>query len=318
MDDRRNRPQDSSSSGTASPRVEPRGRLQVPMGLLDKLAMVLERLGPSLGYNLFLRLEGPLDPDRLRGAAIACFEDFPVLKARVLQRRGRYLFDVSHRPSAPDGEEAFSFHDWSSGAADDHELLCGLVNEPLDIVAGPQLKVMLARVSERDHWLGLKMSHTVGDGVSGIVLMRALASRYETPRERSASPGRLEPRGLRRVLKGIPASRYRAWIRARLSSSAEAPAGRDRGADTPYLVQSIARYGGGNRDLRLGFHVLALSEGELDSLEEAGRSLGVRPIEVALGCMLRALCRYNERRGVAGEAIGLGFPSTSVLLRVSP
>jgi hypothetical protein len=106
--------------------------------------------GSEPGVQPLLRLRGPLDPDRLRGAAIACFEDFPVLKARVLQRRGRYLFDVSHRPSAPDAEEAFSFHDWSSGAADGHELLRGLVNEPLDIVAGPQLKVLLARVSERD------------------------------------------------------------------------------------------------------------------------------------------------------------------------
>lgn len=309
MDDRRNRRHDSSSSGTAPPGVEPPGAPRVPMGLLDKLAMVLERLGPSLGYNLFLRLEGPLDLDRLRDAAVACFEDFPILKARVLQRRGRYLFDISHRPSAPDRDEVFSFHDWSAGAAaDEHELLRRLVNEPLDIVAGPQLKVMLARLSDREHWLGLKMSHTVGDGVSGIVLMRALASRYETPRERTALPGRMEARGLRCVLKGIPSSRYRAWLRARLSSNAGPPAERDRGGDTPYLVQNIARYGGGNRGVRLGFEVLALSEGELDALEEAARSLGTKPIEVAVGCMLRALCLYNERRDVVGGSYRIGIP----------
>ena len=284
------------------------GPRRVSLGLLDKVAMVLERVGPSSGVNLFLRLQGPLDAERLAAAVLATFEQYPVLKARILQRRSRYFFDVSHRRGPPERQEVWCYRHLpasADGGAACRDFERWFVNQPLDIMGGPHFNAALVRVSAEEHRLCLKISHTVCDGVGAVVLMRSLASHYlagAPPAGVATEQGLLPSRSLGRVLGRVPARLYWRWAKGRVGT-----ARRPRGA-TPYLIQNLAGYGAGDRGPRLGFEVLALGEEDLGILARAARSLHAKLIEVAIGCALRALYRYNEARGVPPGTYRVGIP----------
>lgn len=286
---------------------------RVPLGLIDKLSMVHEVLLPGLGENALLRLEGTLDAEVLARAFLAVFRQFPICRARIVAQGWRYFFDISHAGGPPARHEVWSYEDLSredARHAIDRERRREFVNQPLRIMEGPQVRALLIRLSEGEHRLCLKMSHTVFDGTSAMLLLSAVASNYT---RMLADPtydppeGSLLPRNLSRLLRNIPGEAASRWIREGLKTCrARRPAG-GRSA-TPYVIQDITGYNPKNRNVRIGFEVLRLGKTEIEIIERAAATLDAKSVEVFVGCILRAFYLYNDRRGVSHGVYKVAIP----------
>lgn len=294
--------------------MERKGRIeQVRLGLIDKLSLVHEVLLPNLGENALIHLKGPLDGDILARAFLALFLQFPICRARIVPKGWRYSFDISHARGMPGIEDVWSYRDLNKEQdrpAADRSLQREFVNQSLSIMEGPQVRGLLIRLAENEHRLCLKMSHTVFDGVSAMLLLSAMAGNYTqmladptyTPPE-----GSLQERSLGRLLRNIPRATYIGWMREQAKTWVASNPARGQSA-TPYAIQDITGYNPKNLNARTGFEVLRLGETEIAILEKTATALQAKSVEVCICCILRALYRYNDRRGIRHGIYRVGIP----------
>ncbi|WP_306369248.1 non-ribosomal peptide synthetase [Nocardiopsis sp. CC223A] len=202
------------------------------------------------------RIRGPLDPARLRAAADALLRDHPGLRVGFLT----------------DGEDLVQFVPaavparWAeadvSGAADPGAELEGLcareLATPFDLAHPPLIRFTLVRRADDDHTLVATDHHTLLDGWSTPLFLRALFDRYADP----AAPA--------------PALGFRdhlAWLASRDAEAADAAWRAELdGLDGPTLIAPGApAHGGAGQDVLTG----ALGEESTGALSAAARGLGV-------------------------------------------
>jgi NRPS condensation-like uncharacterized protein len=286
---------------------------RMPLGLIDTLSLVHEVLLPNYGENALIHLQGVLDEEVLGRAFLALFREFPICRARIVAKGWRYTFDISHAREGPGIDDVWSYRDLrkeQDPPAADRDLQREFVNHPLRIMAGPQVIGLLVRLGEEEYRLCLKMSHTVFDGVSAMLLLGALANNYGRMLEDPAfepGEGSLQERSLGRLLRKIPRKAYVGWIREQARTWGVSILTRREPA-TPYAIQDITNYNPKNLKARTGFEVLRLGETEIDLLEKAATALQAKSVEVCICCILRALYRYNDRRGVRHGSYRVGIP----------
>ncbi|MFW6640876.1 amino acid adenylation domain-containing protein [Nocardiopsis algeriensis] len=210
------------------------------------------------GHNAYTaqsvtRVEGPLDAARLRRAADALLRDFPNLRAGFWADGDDIVQFVPEQVAARWHETDLS---QDPGALE--ELCARELATPFDLTSPPLVRFTLVRLDEEVHALVATDHHTLLDGWSTPLFLRALFDRYTDP----AAP--VPPTGLRDHL---------AWLAARDTEAAD-NAWRAELADVdgPTLIAPGASAHGGQ-----GQRVLtaALSPEASARAAETARDLGV-------------------------------------------
>ncbi|MDN0197615.1 condensation domain-containing protein [Streptomyces sp. S.PNR 29] len=175
----------------------------------------LYRDGEQASYVLqdTLEFEGPLDADRLAGAATAVFARHPALRAGFWMRpRTGQLVQVVGKAAEPTlttvdltGAEA------ARRDTELRELLAGELRRRHDLAKPPLLRGVLVRLGPEHHVLALTYHHILLDGWSSSLLLKEIIDGYDrslTPAEAAAAPN--------------PYRAYGAWLASRDRAAAEA------------------------------------------------------------------------------------------------
>ena len=209
------------------------GHTTVPASFAQRRLWFLDRLEPgSPVYNLpaRVRLEGALDPARLRWSLSAVRQRHEALRTTFAARDGEPVQRI-HPPS----EVELPLVDLG-GLADPLAAAEGIgaldAVRPFDLASGPLLRTTLLRLGPGDHVLLLTVHHIVWDGASLNVFIRELSALYR------GAPALAEPavqyadysEWQRRRLQGEGLERHLAYWRQRL---ARAPATLDLPTDRP-------------------------------------------------------------------------------------
>ena len=136
--------------------------------------------GGSRQYHISsaLRLKGQLDRNALQGALDAIVARHEVLRSRFVSASGTASQIVD--PPAPVRMHAL---DLAAAPRDRREArMAAMIAEgaaaPFDLSADPMLRMMLVRMAEDEHVLGLTMHHIASDGWSTGVLIREFTQLY--------------------------------------------------------------------------------------------------------------------------------------------
>ncbi|RKG94450.1 amino acid adenylation domain-containing protein, partial [Corallococcus carmarthensis] len=296
----------------------------LPLSFAQQRLWFLDQLTPDdSSYNLpvALRLIGRLDVEALRRAFEALVARHEALRTTFFEEEGQ-PFQRIHAPA----EWALPVEDLSSleESARDAETLRLATREarqPFHLVHGPLLRTALLKLAEEAHVLLVTMHHIVSDGWSMGVLIRELASLYE-----SFSGGRapsLPPLPVRYAdfalwqrqwLQGETLDAQLGYWKRQLAgapSALELPTDRPRPAD---------------KSLRGATLPVHFASELTDSLRSLAQSEGATPFMLLLSAFQLLLSRYSGQDDVsvgspiAGrthtEAEGLiGFFVNTLVLR---
>ncbi|SHJ42395.1 non-ribosomal peptide synthase domain TIGR01720/amino acid adenylation domain-containing protein [Nocardiopsis flavescens] len=202
------------------------------------------------------RVRGPLDPERLRAAADALLRDHPGLRAGFLADGGDLVQFVPAAVSA-----RWSGTDLSGADDPEAELdaLCAReLATPFDLAHPPLIRFTLVRRADDDHTLVATDHHTLLDGWSTPLFLRALFDRYADPATPAPALGFRDH--LARLATRDADAADAAW-RAELG-----------GLDGPTLLAPGApAHGGAGQEVLTG----ALAQESTGALTAAARDLGV-------------------------------------------
>lgn len=194
-----------------------------PLSSGQRQLWLLQRLEPdSAAYNILfaLRVDGPLDVDRLRAALGAVLDRHEVLRTSYPQRDGDPVQVV-----APPGGHELPVVDLSEQPATAREealdrLLAEETREPFDLTTGPVLRARLVRMAVEEHVLLLSVHHIAFDGGSSERFFAELAACYARREAELPAPGTQYPHWAARQDRDGHDADLEFW-RARL---ADAPA----------------------------------------------------------------------------------------------
>ncbi|MFI8219198.1 condensation domain-containing protein [Streptomyces sp. NPDC085932] len=235
--------------------------------------------------RLVLRLEGPLDPGRLRTAADALLARHANLRAAFrTQRSGRRVQVIAGGIRTPWRETDLSGLPPAERQEAFEKLLARDAAARFDLARPPLLRLRLVAFGERDHRLLISSHHLLWDGWSAPVLVRELFRLYTA----GGDPAALPP--------VRPYRDYLAWL-SRQDRRAAEQAWRDalQDLDEPCLLAP------GARDLpaeQPGRHVVELSERETGALTATARAHGVTVSTVLQGLWAVLLARHTGRLDV--------------------
>ncbi|MHA7629651.1 non-ribosomal peptide synthase/polyketide synthase [Corallococcus sp. M7] len=154
-----------------------------PLSFAQQRLWFLDQLAPDdASYNLpvALRLLGRLDVEALRRAFEALVARHEALRTTFFEEEGQ-PFQRIHPPAEwvlP--VEDLSGLDESTRDAETLRRATREARQPFNLVRGPLLRTSLLRLAEETHVLLVTMHHIVSDGWSMGVLIRELASLYES------------------------------------------------------------------------------------------------------------------------------------------
>ncbi len=217
----------------AGPPLVRAGRTAVPASFAQRRLWFLDRLEPgSPLYNLpaRVRLQGPLDPARLRRSLASIVERHEAARTTFAARDGEPV-QVIHPPYAPELPQVDL-----AGLADPMReverasLLDALL--PFDLERGPLLRAVLLCLDPEDHVLFLTVHHIIWDGWSLNVFVRELSAFYRgapAPPELAVQYSDYSE-WQRQRLQGEKLERHLAYWRERLAG---APAALDLPTDRP-------------------------------------------------------------------------------------
>ncbi|MFJ6084530.1 amino acid adenylation domain-containing protein [Streptomyces sp. NPDC092369] len=235
--------------------------------------------------QLTIRLEGPLDPDRMRTAAEALVARHANLRAAFrTQRSGRPVQVIRSEVRVPWAVTDFSaLPGPERDTAFDRFLAAGL-DQRFDLARPPLLRFRLVVFGDGDHRLVVSSHHLLWDGWSAPVLVRELFQLY-------TSAG--DPAALPRVR---PYRDYLAWL-ARQDHEAARTAwiASLRGLDEPSLVAPEAQGKPAGQPER---YVLELAERDTTALNTAARAHGLTVSSVLQGLWAVLLARLTGRTDV--------------------
>ncbi|RKH75197.1 amino acid adenylation domain-containing protein, partial [Corallococcus sp. AB045] len=295
-----------------------------PLSFAQQRLWFLDQLAPDdASYNLpvTLRLLGRLDVEALRRAFEALVARHEALRTTFFEEEGQ-PFQRIHPPAEwvlP--MEDLSGLEESERDAETLRLATREARQPFHLVHGPLLRTALLKLSDDSHVLLVTMHHIVSDGWSMGVLIRELASLYE-----SFSGGRAPSLPPLPVQYADFALWQRQWLQGETLESqlgywkrqlAGAPAALELPTDRPRpAVQS-----------RRGATVPVHFPSELtDSLRSLAQREGATPFMLLLSAFQLLLSRYSGQDDVSvgspiagrthAEAEGLiGFFVNTLVLR---
>ncbi|NNB98210.1 non-ribosomal peptide synthase/polyketide synthase, partial [Corallococcus exiguus] len=314
-----------ATTGTRLPsltRTRTEGHL--PLSFAQQRLWFLDQLTPDdASYNLpvALRLLGHLDVEALRRAFEALVARHEALRTTFFEEEGQ-PFQRIHAPAtwALPVEDLSSLEE-SAREAETLRLATREARQPFHLVHGPLLRTALLKLSEDSHVLLATMHHIVSDGWSMGVLVRELASLYE-----SFSGGRAPSLPPLPVRYADFALWQRQWLQGETLESqlgywkqqlAGAPAALELPTDRPRpAVQS-----------RRGATVPVHFPSQLtDSLRSLAQREGATPFMLLLSAFQLLLSRYSGQDDISvgspiagrthSEAEGLiGFFVNTLVLR---
>lgn len=287
--------------------AEANGSKQEPLSQVDRksglpLSYAQQRLwfldqmepeNPFYNISLGVRLRGPLNQEALR----ATFADI-IRRHEIL----RTTFEVGDGSPTQKITDHFEFDletvDLSGMASEqqrqeEQRILQSAAQRPFDLTQLPLLRVMVLRLSDREHVLLLTMHHIVADGWSMDILVREINALY--PAHASGQDSPLPPLEVqyadfavwqRQWLEGELLEQELAYWRRRLEGVApiELPSDRPRPA-----VQS---YRGANEHFEI-------SPEFVKQLKKLAREEGATLFMVLLGAFQILLSRYTGQTDIA-------------------
>ncbi len=177
------------SEACAIPRHE--GESPAPLSFAQERIWFQEQL--ASGYPLYnrpvcARLNGPLEADALRRSLNEIVRRHKALRTRFPVADGPPSQEV-----APNLELILPLTDLRSHSESKRreaamQLAIEEVRRVFDLANGPLVRAVLLRLCDREHWLVLTTHHIVFDGWSETVLLRELATFYETFSTNKPSP----------------------------------------------------------------------------------------------------------------------------------
>ncbi|HEX5740328.1 MAG TPA: amino acid adenylation domain-containing protein, partial [Pilimelia sp.] len=253
----------------------------------------LDSGGPDVyAGRLVLTLRGPVDADRLRGAAQQLLDAHPVLRCAFRRnRQGRAAALVARRVPVP-----WEFADLTALPAHQRDvaeqrLAAQDRARRFDLGRPPLVRFTLLRLADDLHRFVLTVHHTVLDGWSQPLLVRDLFARYAGRAPAPAPPPR----------------RHLEWLAARDRRGAEAAwHAALSGIDTPTLVAPGADRHVRERPRRVVVHLDAATTAQLTG---AARAHGLTLGTVAQGAWALALGRTLGRDDVVCGTTVSGRPA---------
>jgi NRPS condensation-like uncharacterized protein len=159
---------------TPHSRAYPTGR-RLPLTITEELFFEIERQAGPSNMQFEVRVAGALDEARLGAALAAAVALHPMTRLRFAAER--FLF---RRPQweimEPVATQTFAVarvHDDPAMT----ELRDQFFNEPIDVSAGPPLRVLLARRAGGDSVL-FSIHHAIADGIGGIRFVNSVSRAY--------------------------------------------------------------------------------------------------------------------------------------------
>jgi NRPS condensation-like uncharacterized protein len=142
---------------------------------LDEASYLLDSVSEPWSVHLEVRLDGPIDEDRLRQAVGVALARHPRARARATmahQRRTDYEWEITPAPDTDPVDVVV--------CADDNALQtvrADLQSRAVPLVTSPPLRIRLARHPRGDVVM-LNVHHAAGDGITALRLLRSIARAY--------------------------------------------------------------------------------------------------------------------------------------------
>ncbi|MFI7367324.1 amino acid adenylation domain-containing protein [Streptomyces sp. NPDC050149] len=182
------------AGAAARPALSPQPRPDaVPLSFAQQRLWFLNRAeGPGDTYNipLVLELDGPLDPDALRGALADVVVRHESLRTVFAEHDGIARQEVLDADAAATLVPLVVEHAPAEETADAwaDETLLRLTTRPFDLTADTAVRAHLLRLGPARHLLVLVLHHVVADGWSLAPLSRDLGTAYRARSERTGAP----------------------------------------------------------------------------------------------------------------------------------
>ena len=265
--------------------IDRAGRLPLSFG--QRRLWFLDQLNPNSAEYLtplFLRLPGPVDPERVRSAIEA-------LVARHEVLRTRYEVDGLDDPEPwqvidPPGRAELRVLD--CGSADLTDVLADEFTTGFDLRTGPVWRAVLARLEdENDAILAIIVHHIASDGWSSAILDAEFRELYADP---DADPAAVLPEPT------VQYADFAAWQRDWLSDDLiERQLGhwRDHLTGAPMLELPTDRPRPAVRDPRGGIVAFRVPAELADAVLTAGRHRGATPFMTLLAVYAALLSRHS-------------------------
>ena len=135
---------------------------------------------PALNMPLMWKCTGPLNAQAMQQAFTRCVERHEILRTTFALHRGQ-LSQIIHPPAAVE----IPIVDLSGLAGEQRTLEADAVTRAhaafrFDLEGGPLLKLKLLRLTEQDYVLLVTMHHIICDGISLGILLRDMATHYDS------------------------------------------------------------------------------------------------------------------------------------------
>ncbi len=134
----------------------------------------------SLNVTTLAGIQGPLDEAGLAAATNRLQARHPLLRVRIVNPGTAPQFTTANVPRLP-----LSVRD--ADADDVPSVVAGELNAPIDAERGPLARCTWIRHSPQSHHLAITFHHAIGDGMSGVLMMRDLL-RATSGQTRDESP----------------------------------------------------------------------------------------------------------------------------------
>jgi hypothetical protein len=243
------------------------GGAEIPWQRLDNAAKIFPSTTSDRLTNLFrlsVDLRQPVDPDQLTRAAQAVHGRFPSFQYRL--RPGAFWYSLVHDgappPVVPDSSSPCMPLARNNGA--------------------------LVRVRWFGTRLAVEFSHSLTDGVGGLVYLRALVAAYHGLADGNADPGAASDDFQTLYDPTFPG--YETWDKAFLPSAPLLPQGRyavTTGRLDADAVLAQARAGGATLTEYLAATLLAAFQDTFEALPSPVRRRRARPVRLVLPVNLR-------------------------------
>jgi amino acid adenylation domain-containing protein/FkbM family methyltransferase len=167
---------------------------EFPLSAGQKGLYLLHSLNPDMGaYNVpvCIKIVSPFDIGILAKAWDCVLEQFPILKARVIEKDGALSQRLDDGCKTTIQQRAVAF-------ADEEQFLSFLrqeVRRPFDLNRGPLTRIELFIREGQAPLLLITVHHLVFDGLSHLIIVRSLYTFYEQLSEGSTVRLPLEPHG---------------------------------------------------------------------------------------------------------------------------
>ena len=283
--------------GTTVPPLTPMPKQgDPPLSFSQLRVWILDQLGLAGAYRLSLsvRMVGPLHGSALRSALDEVVRRHESLRTTFASRQGQPVQIVAPASALPLPLADLSAMPEALRAGEAARLATEFANRPFDLEHGPLARALLVATGTETHSLVLALHHTVADGWSMGVLVRELATLYE-------SCGRDLPSPLPPLPVQYPD--FAVWQRRCLADGGldgQLSYWRERLAGMPPTLELLGdhpRRAGGSAPARR--QRLAFGEDLSAALRAASRQAGVTPFIALLAGFMSLLYRHTGQRDFA-------------------